>query len=319
MLGFANILDFGADPTGAVESNFALLAAQSTGLTVVVPAGLYLLGDTFNFGSGETWIFEGGTFVHSDETQPMFMAAAISELTLLGNLKCKGLLTSQADTGESAIVFDGVNRCYAQRISATCFKGSAVKFTGSSTGTYRGDTLKIDSLAVHESKRGLEVVAGSGAEYCVIGSIEAVGNITAAVIGAGNTRILGGNVVDNVNGIDLIAGANHGHGGLHGVNVNHNSGFNLRATNVTLGFTIDGCHFYGDSAAAGKVILQNCAGITISDGILSAMIEVIGTQYVNVVRGNFITGQGAISGAGASATRRTGNCTATGAWIGNNY
>jgi hypothetical protein len=319
MSGFANILDFGADPTGLIGCDLAIAAAQASGLTVVVPDGTYLLEGTVSLNTGETWLLNGGQFIHSDDTIPMFSAAGVSDLTLLGHLKCKGMLSTQADTGESAVVFDGVNRCYVQRITATCFKGSAVKIAGVSAGSYRGDTLNIDSLAVHENKRGLDVIPGSGAEYCLIGSIEASGNILAARIGAGNTRIKGGNIVDNVDGIELVSGTNHGHGGLHGVSINHNSGFNLKATSVTYGFTINGCHFYGDSPSAGKVILQNCAGINIADGILSAMVEVIGTQYVNVIRDNFVTGFGAISGSGMASTRRTGNCTASGAWAGNNY
>lgn len=311
----ANIIDYGADPTGAVSCDAALAAAQAASDSVVVPAGLFKIATTFNFASGKIWSFLGGEFVGAGDTYPLFKAQDIERLSLLGDLRCKGHLVSDADTGEAAIVFENVNRCYAERISARLFKGDAVRLSGTNAGPARGDTLTIVSLGLYQNHRGLNVVPGSGAEYCTIGAIEIAGNIYGATIGAGNTRILGGNVVDNYYGIELVAGTNHGHGVLANLGMNHNQNWNLRASDVEYGFTISGCHFYG---SPGRIELSNSAGVTISDGILDCEVNVVGPN-VNSLRNNFVGGSATITGAGAANLIRAGNYNSAGLWSQNNY
>ena len=44
----ANVLDFGADPTGVANSTTAINAAIATGRRVRIPAGTYLCNVTIN-------------------------------------------------------------------------------------------------------------------------------------------------------------------------------------------------------------------------------------------------------------------------------
>lgn len=320
MSGFANIVDYGADPTGQTSCYHAVMAAQDTGKTILIPPGTFnLSGETVRMVSGRTWLGHGGEFIHQDDTVPMFLADGIEDLNVFGSLKCSGLLTTEADTGESAIQFINPRNVYVQRIEAKLFKGDAVRISGSDTGERRGDGLTIGSLSTHKNKTGLRVSAGSGAEYCLINNVQATGNATGAVVGAGNVSLLGGTIEGNVDGVVLVDGPNHGHGVLSSLHINHNSGLNLRGYIVTNGYTIQGCHFYGDSPTAGKILLEDCAGVSISGGIISVAIEIVGTSYVNAIRNNFITGSASVSGTGVSSTRIEGNLTDSGYWAGNNY
>ena len=50
---FINVLDYGADPTGAADSATAFTAAMATGKNVFVPVGTYTTSATINVGAGQ--------------------------------------------------------------------------------------------------------------------------------------------------------------------------------------------------------------------------------------------------------------------------
>src|SRR5690606_32876808 len=117
----------------------------------------------------------------------------------------------------------------------------------------------------------------------------------------------------------LQSGSNHGHGGFHGVNINHNTQWNLKAENVTNGYTFSGCHFYADSGTTGKIILSNSSGISFDGGIVDAPFEVTGSGR-NMMQGMFVTGsKTSVGGANPASLMRGGNYTATGLWGSNTF
>lgn len=319
MYNWANVIDFGADPTGIVDSSAAFYDAQQASNAILVPSGTYLKNIETAILDGKTWFFSGSIIKHQSDTATLFSTNGVSDWSFLGHVKLQGLLTSQADTGECGPSIANPRRAYIDRISCSFFKGDGIRISGSNTGAYRGDQLTISSMAGYENYSALRVDAGSGAEYVTINSVEFVGNIYSATIAAGNVQIDGGNIVDNYYGPLLTAGANHAHGGFHGVNINHNQHWNLKADGVSNGHIFNGCNFYGDSLTAGKIILQNSSGISISGGIIDAPIEVNGTGK-NTMQGNFIAGARAlVSGANPTSLLRGGNYTSSGLWIGNTF
>lgn len=307
----------GAIGDGLTNDTAAFIAAQLADDAIVIPSGTYRLASTIDLASGKTWISEGARLIHDNDTSPILQANGISDWAILGHLICEGHLTTEASTGEGGLRVLSSNRGYVQRLTAKLFKGRGLEITGSSAGPYRGDALKIDSLMLAENYQGLVVAAAAGCEYSLISSIEAVGNIYPAVIHGGNTRVNGGNIVDNVNGVVLGAGSNHGHGGFHGVNINHNTNYNLSASLVTNGFTFDACHFYGDGDTLGRILLNGCQGIGIHDGIVDAAIDVSGSGR-NMFSGNYIAGSKGVTGSGAASLLRTQNYTGAGLWSLNN-
>lgn len=319
MYNWVNVLDYGADPTGVADSSAAFYDAQQASNTIMVPSGTYLKNTETAILNNKTWFFAGATIKHQSDAATLFSATDVSDWSFLGNVKLQGLLTGEANTGECGLSITNPRRAYIQRVTASLFKGSAIRIQGANTGTYRGDQLTIDSLASYENYEALRVNAGSGAEYVRINSVEMVGNIYSAIIAAGNTQIGGGNIVDNYYGPWLTGGPNHGHGGFHGVNINHNTHWNLKAESVTNGYVFNGCHFYGDGLTAGKIILNNSSGVSINNGIVDAVIEISGAGR-NTMQGNFIAGpNAAVGGANPTSLLRSGNYTSAGLWSGNTF
>ena len=315
----ANVVDYGADPLGEVDSSTAFEAAQQASNDIFVPNGLYLKEAETKIVSGKTWTFDGATIIHSRDTATMFSAEDAKDWNILGHLRLYGLLTTSADTGECGFRIKNPKRAYIERITVDRFKGTGIVVDGMLYQT-RGDKLTIGSIAAYSNYQGFDFRPESGAEYLSIDSIDAVQNIYAGTISAGNCQIRGGNITDNYYGLLLGSGLNHGHGGLHGMNLNHNVYWNLKAENVEAGFTLNGCHVFADDASTGKIILQDSKGVSIRDGIVEAAIENSGRVGKNMLQDNYISGDGVtrVGGIDPDSLIRIGNYDSQGMWGLNN-
>ena len=88
----ANVLDFGADPTGVASSQAAFVSALATGNTVFIPEGTFLINGALQLQDGQE-VFGAGskqTFINCDQTSfsgiffSMGGHTSISALTLAG-------------------------------------------------------------------------------------------------------------------------------------------------------------------------------------------------------------------------------------------
>lgn len=57
-----------------------------------------------------------------------------------------------------------------------------------------------------------------------------------------------------------------------GVNINHNTTYNIETTDVTNGHDFIGCHLYGNAAGSGAIFFDNSKGISIKGGHLDCWI-----------------------------------------------
>jgi hypothetical protein len=315
---FKSIIDFGADPTGVRCSAAAIEAAQVAGDFVYAPKARFRLSRTVHWISGRTWRSDGALFFHDDDTATIFSAVDLERFELLGHLQLEGLLTTNVDTGEHGLRLVNPHRVHIDRITATKFKGSALLIEGDDYGTKRGDELSIGSLALYENRKGFDIKAGAGAEYVSIGNVQAVENIYAGTISAGNCHIHGGNITDNYYGPEVIGGVpgdNHGHGGFHAININHNTYWNLRFHNVTNGFMVDACNVYADNSSTGKILIEDSKGVAIRGGHIDAPIENSGTVGKNMLQDCYMPGSlTTVSGLHPASLMRGGNFNASGLW-----
>jgi hypothetical protein len=289
--------DFGADPTGVIDSRAAFNAAASragAGGCILVLSGTYLISDQVDILDGQTWQFEGATLYHTDDSKIILRANSISDWSIEGNVTLKGTLVTSGVSGEAGIYVTNGKRYQASGIRAINFKGEGYWIDGSDSGTLRGDRGQWINCSAHENTVARQIDPGSGAEFTVWTNFCASGNIYGDINGAGNTVTIGGNIVDNTHGIMLIAGANDGHGMYVGVNINHNTSENLHAIGVLNGYTFSACHFYGSLAASsqGAIWFDGSKGITITDGTIDCWIyNDLGTgSGANWVIGNYFPG-----------------------------
>lgn len=268
---------FGAVENDGQDDTAAILNAIANAPGLRFPGGTYEISEPLPIPTGADWQFDGVTLRASGEYA--LTASSTWGWTISGALKV------QAQQGGVLI-----ENPRGARIEAIEVQGADVGFTvqGAAQALPRADTMTIGSLRLNANDVGLQIKAGAGAEFVTIQEIEATGNKLAARVGAGNTKILGGNIVDNGDGLLFVSGANHGHGILSGTTIAHNRGFNLRFSGVTAGYVVLGNAIYGDDRTAGLVEIDHSQGITLTNSILSAHVVISDPVGPSVICGNFM-------------------------------
>lgn len=247
-------------------------AAASGAKHIEVGDGTYnVAGATIiTLAAGQYWFFDGAVVTHPTVNGIFLYAASIDNWGIDGMLRVEG---SGIGAGAAAALYiAGCNRFRVSGFAAKGLAGWGIKHddSGTGTGALRGDQGQYIAPHLHECYVGFENTVG--AEYCTLVSPHISGCTTGMITAAGNTTVIGGNIVDNNEGLVILAGSNHAHGIISGVNINHNTVYNLRTVDVVNGQDIVDCHIYGSGAASGAVFLNNSKGIAIRGGHLDAWV-----------------------------------------------
>lgn len=262
--------------------------------------GTYKVDGTLNIQDGKTYDFSRAIFITPNGVVT-FHANAVNDWELRSP-KFQGAGKSASGAVGSAIgikVTGSSNRYIIDAPRAKQFAGTLVKIEGATDLGSRGDQGRVINLNAFGCDKGFENTAGTSAEYCILQNPMISQCNHGMTISAGNTSVIGGNVVDNVKGLNLVQGANHGHGSVVGLNINHNADYNIQADSVVNGMSFNGCHIYGDTTLKGRIILNNSCGINFNGGIISARIVNNGAvgSLKNASNGVWLTGIGGLDGS----------------------
>ena len=268
-----NVLDKGAVADGTTPSaaafNAAAVAAGVNGC-IIVPNGTYNVEDQVNILDGQTWIMEGSTLKHFDDTKIILRANVKTGFSILGKCFLVGTRVAAATAAEAGLYITGGKKYRVEGVEARNFKGKGIWLDGANPSGVRGDRGQFTDCAAYDSTVGRQIDAGS--EYTTWSNFNASGCVTGDLQGGGNVVTTGGNIVDNDVGVKLVAGSNHLHGMHVGVNINHNTTYNIETTDVTNGHDFIGCHLYGNGAGSGAIFFDNSKGISIKGGHLDCWI-----------------------------------------------
>lgn len=298
-----NVLTFAAaddatDDGAAFESAQAAAIASGSKL-VVVPAGNYLIDTQVDLASGVTWLFLGASLRTSLDTKTILSANTITDWSLLGSLQLVGNKVAPAgETSQHGLYIENCDRFKVEGVIGRALKGRAFFLSGTISSGDRGDRGQFSNCGAFDCSVGRQLDAGAGAEYTTWVNWNASGNDIADVIGAGNTVTTGGSIVDNLVGVELVGGSNHGHGIYSGVQINHN-GKNLVAVDVTLGYTFANCHWYD-----GDIEITNCAGIVLDGGDLDEPTFLVTSGLASGL--NYLRNIRCVGGAGQVSPSGTG-------------
>jgi hypothetical protein len=268
-----SVKDFGAVADGTTPCAVAFNAAASAvgvGGCVIVPYGTYNLEDQVGILDGQTWIMEGAILQHFDDTKIILRANSKTGFSILGKCFLVGTRVTAATTAETGLYITGGKKYRIEGVEARNFKGKGIWLDGANPSGNRGDRGQFTDCAAYDSTVGRQIDAG--AEYTTWSNFNASGCVTGDLQGGGNVVTTGGNIVDNTIGVDLVAGSNHLHGMHVGVNINHNTTYNIQATNVTNGHDFIGCHLYGNGSGSGALFFNNSKGICVKNGHLDCWI-----------------------------------------------
>lgn len=243
----------------------------------------------------QVWRFNGATVTHTDKTKTIFSAVGVNNWGLVGPGRLIGMREDNTYHAEQALVVTSCNRYRVFGITAQSFAGTAFHITAGTSVGSKSDQGQWADCAALDNMDGLKVDADGSAEYCQFSNLNATGNYIGVTIGAGNTTLIGGNICDNIYGLYLVGGPNHGHGIATGININHNATANIKADGVVNGFTFDGCHVYGAPDAG---IVQFCGGTTdvlFNGGVMDA--PVINDTGTNQLRNSKLYGSYSVGGS----------------------
>lgn len=109
-------------------------------------------------------------------------------------------------------------------------------------------------------------------EYISITAPHVTDCFTGISQGPGNWNITGGRISDCIDAMAYPDGINTAHGTLTGMQLNHNSRYNLHAINCSAGLTVSGCTFFADNQTSGVIYLENSRGFTFDGCLIGASV-----------------------------------------------
>lgn len=248
-------------------------AAASGAKHIVVADGEYDVAAAIvaDIAAGQWWEFNAAT-INMPTTGNVFLRAQnVSDWGIDGQVLVVG--GGKAAATGAALWVLGANRFRVNGFGAKNIAGWGIKHDpGVDDGLSRGDQGQFIAPQLHGCYRGFENTADTGAEYSTMLAPMISGCTVGAIVAAGNTTIIGGDIVDNTDGLHVWNGSNHAHGIISAVNINHNTQYAIHANQVTNGQSFADCHIYGNGGAAGAIFLERCKGVTFDGGILDAWV-----------------------------------------------
>lgn len=262
--------------------------------------------------AGHQLYTRGARFLANADTLTLFNAVDADDLEI-DHLHMVGTRAGSGSAAQHGLVLKDSRNVRIHALTAKNMKGRG--FYRQHAGSYeysRGIRGQFSNIMLQGNYLGLEIEGDVDCEYEAYMNLNASDNAKAVLCAAGNVSFIGGNITDNVDGMEWVGShANNTHGKVVGMNITHNSGFSLKVADSNHGQTFEGCHIYGDSSSAGKVIIENSQNVRFNGGILSAYVEV--NEGADTRRGkNFLTSLTLQSGFGiagdASADLVITNC-----------
>jgi parallel beta-helix repeat protein len=266
----ANVLDYGADPTGSASSTSAFTAAIATGKSVFVPAGTYKCGVQNLTTQGQQIFGEGALSIIVQETAGAHLFYPKAAYITIRDLRLNGIETDA--TNSSFAVFTATATA-AQYLS---IQNVFVSGTGNLTGF--NNAFKFDDSCNYGS-----------VENCVIERLW--GNVSGRGYGALAGNAKGIRVTNN----NMLATSGRGR---HGVYFSAGCSDSVASGNYINGFDQEGISQYSQSAqpTCSRNVYSNntLGGCSASTNAFSGSIGIYGHSYGCVISNNTITASGQI-------------------------
>lgn len=283
---FAN--DDGTKPDGRAaerDDSSALRKALDAGPGIVrVGPGTYCIQgvtipeDVMLIGSGKA------TVLQAFGVRPVFLqqnvaAWRLRDLTIQG--EATGAWQKRTDRAAHGMVING---CWGYEVSGVTFRncdGAGLQITrtnNQASGFTDGGTLT--RVTAHDNFIGVRF--DTRAEYITASHLHCHHNVTGVIVHAGNSNIANSNIGENIDGLVIVDHENGSHGSVTGCLANHNQRYALWAREVENGMAITNCCFF-----YGTLRLENCSGVNVTSGLISASISTAGPHF-NRFSGNHI-------------------------------
>lgn len=221
------------------------------------------------------------TVVRSSGPKRIFAQRGVHEWSLRDLVldgEAPGDWHKREDSGQNGLFVTG---CWGYEIVGVTlrnFNGAGLQIEHSGAGWANGGNLdRVTAIGNYVGVR-----FDTRAEYINAKALGCYNNVVGCVIHAGNAKITASNFTTNIDGLLIEDKENGSHGSISNCLLNHNERYALLARNVKYGMAIsDCCFFYG------TILLENCVGVNLTNGILSCNVKTVG-EGANRVAGNYV-------------------------------
>ena len=224
-----NVKRYGAVGDGKTDDSSAFARAfddaKQHGTPIIIPKGTYVVSGELPIGSNVIIRSDGATLKHAKAGGRILTAISADDWSIQGPLTLIGSRTGKGQRGdEIGVYISGCNRFIVDKMTVRDFTGKGIELDGGHPSrAARGDRGKFAFVSFINNGVGMEIDADAkySAEYNLFTLLSFSGNDVATHIVAGNNVISTSNIVDNMGGVELAAGLNHGHGIIGNSNINH--------------------------------------------------------------------------------------------------
>lgn len=271
--GVANVLDFGADSTGATDCSAAYVAAMAAASKIYFPSGTYLFNSTSLVTKNNVEIdFGNATIVHGNFTGTIFQFSAAADTPSNTGLKITGGYFTQSDATTSvtknyivvgAVKDFSISKCNLKNVS----NGGICVLSGAADGNI--SEITIDGADGHANPRGIWLdgsnATGYSSFYMNVVTIARDAAVPFPSYGINNVHISNCNITMPSRGIYTMNARNTT---IENCFVNLTYAGAARCVTINTyspGTIINACTFVGNGAGIGvlatqysDVIISNC-------------------------------------------------------------
>lgn len=273
---------YGAKGNGVADDTKALRDCFAKN-KVVKLSGEYLVSGTIDIASDQQIYSENARIKYAG-SDVLLRSGDCSDWQIAGKLTISG--TGMKEGKASAIFIEGGKNIDISGLTVQDFQGTALTLKQGKK-FQRGNCLRLSNSLVTACWTGVYVYPQS--EYHSVSGVNVIGCHSAVEIRGGNVTWTGGNIGDNVHGLFIGGsyGSNNSHGIFQGVNINHNTEYNLRCDSVELGQTFSGCHIYGEKDKS--IIINESRAVSFVGGTIDGRVAIAGSaenqhHYFNAVQ-----------------------------------
>lgn len=258
---------YGAKGDGIADDSKALKECFATNKTVKL-SGNYLISSTIDIISDQQIYSENATIKYTGN-DVLLRSHNCYDWQISGKLRIAG--TGMKGGKAVALFIEGGRNIDISGITVKSFQGTAMVFK-QGNDFERGNCVRFTNSVLVKCWTGVYIHAAS--EYHSISNVNVIGCQSAAEIRGGNVTWTGGNIGDNLKGLFIGGsyGTNNSHGIFQGVNINHNTEYNLKCDSVELGQTFSGCHIYGERDRS--IIINESRAVSFTGGIVDGRVAI---------------------------------------------
>jgi hypothetical protein len=250
---------YGAVLNGVIDDTSAFQAAWKL-KAPYAPSGSTVITGTIPIIANQQGILDGTVINITGTSVVVFSADTVNDWSLIGRFEIVGDNNSSGSTSGSAMGLNIIDcmRFYVESPVFKNIKGWGIFVQPGSNTANRSEKGVINSPECYACYIGIEIQAGTGAEYVTtVAPYISRCNVGCLVVG-GNYNVVGGSISDNTDGIHIDGGSNGDHGTFTGTYINHNAVFAIKATGTAV---LNGHWFVGCNMYEGDVWLKDSLGI----------------------------------------------------------